>query len=125
MQEKKVVFARAVNFGERSVALKKWWIETPITKSDRARFVHNVRARFGRRALADAISSPSFVISSSSFPSLLEPGRSCELVLDAVAIQTKLADGPWNELTVVFEDEAGNLYAVRRMLFHGNQIRLS
>lgn len=106
MQEKKAVFARAVNFGERSVALKKWWIETPINKTGLARFVHRVGARMGRRALADAISSPSFEMSSSSFPYILEPGRSFELILDAEAIQAKLANGPWNELTVVFEDEA-------------------
>jgi hypothetical protein len=115
-QGKAAVFVTAVNRGESPVALKRWSIQT-------IRSVPKMKDRLDKPQLRDATFKPSFVISSTcAFPFVLEGGRSCDLILDAMDIVATIGTGHWNKLIPAFEDESGKLYTGRPMQLNGDRI---
>jgi len=115
-QGKDAVFVTAVNRGERPIALKRWSLQT-------VRTTPKVKDRLDKPKVRDATFKPSFVISSTcAFPFVLEGGRSCDLILDAMDIVATIGTGHWDKLIAAFEDESGRLYTGRPMQLKGDRI---
>jgi hypothetical protein len=115
-QGKDAIFVTAINRGEKAIALKCWSIQTIQT-------LPNSKDRLEKPKIRDSIFHPSFVISSTGvFPLVLESGRSCDLILDAMEIVGSVGTDHWDKLVVAFEAETGTLYITRPIQVNNGRI---
>lgn len=119
---KHTISYRAVNFGERTVALGGFSVAlVPPRRNLLHRMVRalNVVSRLYGISLGEQrLFSQALVVGSEPpFPTELSPCRSCEIVLDQSRL-LELLKGPGGRSTIairgVFEDETGRLYRSRR-----------
>jgi hypothetical protein len=105
-----LLWYRAINLGERDVALKRFYVEVLSEKKNF--FRHTVNITTGRPVvrISRFYTGAGILKSEPTLPLLLQPGRECELTVD----QTRLFDSfhfSWiARVRGVFEDERGHRY---------------
>jgi len=118
----KCVFTvRAVNLGERPIALEHFSIRMIRSKRRLLSRIINAlniyRRLFGARIKRSAIFSESFVLRyDPSFPIDLKPGKSCEVVLNAETVVRSLEELESKlivKIAGVFTDQTGKTYVSR------------
>jgi hypothetical protein len=99
---------RAINLGERDVALKSFTVEVMSEKNNFFRHALNITT--GRRGYSRFFTPVGILKCEPTLPLLLQPGRECVVTVD----QTRLFDMfhfSWiARVRGVFEDETGNCY---------------
>jgi hypothetical protein len=103
-----LLWYRAINLGEREVALKKFHVEVLSEKNNFFRHALNITT--GRRGTSRFFTPVGILKCEPTLPLLLQPGRECVVTVD----QTRLLDMfhfSWvARVRGVFEDERGNCY---------------